>query len=155
MKKYSLLALCFAMILSLTAGPSSAQETDSCIYAPVAEHLRPRLRERLKEYVEAERAQRFERIYDLLSESDVKDLMSRGRGTKADYAAFQKGMGKYRMHIVNFVPTRIASRDDGSFIVFGQYRTDHGEAVTEGRGSLEAHWERGDWYFSEMAVEIE
>lgn len=56
---------------------------------------------------------------------------------------------------MDFVPTRVGRLGDGVFIIYGRFRDQRREVVTESEGSIEAHWERGDWYFSRMAEEVD
>jgi hypothetical protein len=155
MKNYSLLALCLILAWWLPAGRAAAQDAGPDVYNPVAEHLRSRLDARLKMFVECERTEQFERMYDLLSESEIARLKTSGRGTKADFVAAEKALGRFRLRVVDFTPDRVTRKEDGVFFIHGRIKARHGGVVTEDTGSIEARWEKDDWYFSELAIEID
>jgi len=140
-----------ALVLGTAAGRGRAFS----LYAPVPQRLRPSLDSRLKLYVELERAEQFERLYDLFSEEYITHLKTLNCGSKSEYVASERGAGRYRMVVAGFTPTSTQRVSVGVYIIFGRIKSPVGERLIEYKGSIKARRQDGDWYFSELGVEVD
>jgi len=147
-----------AFVVSAMYVPAYSQATEQKkaqkAFEVVPLHLRARLIERLNLYVEYERKQQYEKLYDLLWEYVVDpNLLSRDAYVEASKKTIAKG---YRDILLEFKPTGII---DLSVNEEGIVRYDiWGTAKAKGEGktyerdaAIEARWINGDWYFSGVA----
>jgi hypothetical protein len=155
MRRYLTSCIFLLVTVAPVLGTAAGQGRTFSVYAPVPQRLRPSLDSRLKLYVELERAGQFEGLYDLFSEAYVARLKTFNRGSKAEYVAAERGSGKYRMGVADFTPTSTRRVSAGVYIIFGRIKSPLGERLSEYKGSIEARRQRGDWYFSELGVEVE
>ena len=125
------------------------------VYAPVPLRLRPRLDERLRLYVGLERTRQYEKLYDLFSESYLTHLKTFHRGSKSEYVTSRRGMVEAGLRVVDFTPTSTQRTGDGAYIIYGRMKSRWGGSFQEDKASVEARRQNGEWYFSELSVEIE
>ena len=152
-----LLAFCVAVMFVPAYAQTKEQKKEQKVFAVVPQHLRARLIERLSLYVEYERTQQYEKLYDLLSDY-VVDPNSLSREAYVD--ASKKTIGKgYRSILLEFKPTGILDlsiADEGvvRYDIWGTAKVrDEGE-VYEKDAAIEARWINGEWYFSGVASVI-
>jgi hypothetical protein len=130
------------------------QKKEQKVFAVVPPHLRTRLIERLNLYVEYERAQQYEKLYDLLWEYVVNpNSLSREAYVDASKKTIAKG---YRSILLEFKPTDTIdlSLDDEGIVRYDIWGTakvkDEGKFYEKG-AAIEARWINGEWYFSGVA----
>jgi hypothetical protein len=147
---------CTFLLMSVTSlsGFAAGQGGKFNVYSPVPRHLRPGLDVRLKLYVELERTGQFEKLYEIFSDSYVAHLKTFNRGGMSEYVPFEKGLGKSRMEVVDFTPTSTKRVVGGVYVIFGRIKSRWGERFHEDKGSIEARRQNGEWYFSELGIEV-
>ena len=155
MRRYLIPSIFMLVTAALVLGTAAGQGRAFSVYAPVPQRLRPSLDSRLKLYVELERAEQFERLYDLFSEAYIAHLKTLNRGSMSEYVASERGACRYRMVVAGFTPTSTQRVSAGVYIIFGRIKSSIAERLSEYKGSIEARRQGGDWYFSELGVEAE
>lgn len=141
------------LLFILCSMPVHGQVKDQEAFAPVPAALRAGLVERLKLLIEYQRTQQWEKQYELLSNSSVQGE------SKEEYA--KRSRHWYREVvpedlIIDFVPkvttTREASADAGWWTIYGCAKLRRKGRTEQLHASVDAHRERGDWYFSSIGV---
>jgi len=157
MRRRRALAVTCILFVSLAHPAGAAQRRDMKVYSPVPEDQRERLDERLRLYIGFERARRFDEVYDLLSPAYLASLRSRGVADKSAYVKSLRDLGDAYLHIEDFTPytTKRAEHAAGDvYLIEGWVVSRWGKTVHRDKGSLEAHLVEGQWYFSELGLEI-
>ncbi len=151
LKSISILSLLLVMSAS-THSQSKEQVRLEKVLAPVPQHLRARLIERLNLYVEYERTQQYEKSYDLSLESVASPItLDREAYVEATKNGIAKG---YRSILLKFKPTWVIDLSvEGENLV--RYHIsgiskemDKKGKVYERETAIEVRWMYGDWYFS-------
>jgi hypothetical protein len=130
------------------------QKKEQKVFAAVPQHLRAMLVERLNLYVEYERTQQYEKLYDLLWEYVVNpNSLSREAYVDASKKTIAKG---YRSILLEFKPIDtmdLSIADEGiiSYDIWGTAKVKGEGEVYEKRAAIEARWINGEWYFSGVA----
>lgn len=125
------------------------------MYSPVPVRLRQRLDERLKLLVEYERKHPYEKVYDLFSDTYLVHLKSLKRGSKSEYIAFVNSYSKSIPEFIDFVITSVEKKGDDSYVIQGSVKSRYHNEIYFNTGGLDARWQNGDWYFSELSIQIE
>jgi hypothetical protein len=141
------LSRCVLVLLAVVAIYS--QQRDENVFKSVPLESRPRLVERLREYVTYERTRRYEKVYDLLYERNEKnagkDVYSKSRvEAEARWGVIQE-----------FTPTSILNitlneGDAPTFSVTGQAKVLLKGRTVKKEMRLSARLQDGEWYFSEL-----
>ncbi|HEY0004919.1 MAG TPA: hypothetical protein VGB17_08915 [Pyrinomonadaceae bacterium] len=137
-------------ILMLCCATALAQTMAQDVFAPVPEVRRARLIERLKLLIEYQKAQQWEKQYDLLS-----SLTTRAEGKKDFVSRTRKAYTMWgRTPLLSFEPQKVGQikvdmRRKVWFIAGCSQVLEKGRKVNK-LAFIEAYWERGDWFFSEV-----
>lgn len=149
-RQMKLRQLCLPLLV-LCCMPVYGQVKD--VFAPVPAALRVGLVERLKLLIEYQRAQQWEKQYELLSISSIQG------DSKEEYA--KRNRHWYREVvpedlILDFAPkattTHEASADAGWWTIYGCAKLRRNGRTEQLSASVDAHRERGNWYFSTIGV---
>ena len=144
-------ALMVMMVFVYGQGQSEAQK----VFDVVPEAMRARLIERLSNYTEYQRSKQYEKLYDLFSESTIKNLF-RGQSKTEFINAWQKGDNEgTSRRLIEFTPSyteKIGGENGDIYVVYGRSKfCEGGKVVEKRRTAIEAHLQNGDWYFSAPA----
>lgn len=136
-------------LATLLTGSVHAQERTENVFEKVQLELRPRLIERLKEYVTYERTRQYEKLYEFLYERNAKD------GGKEVYSKSREGAEDRRGVIQEFTPTSILDitlkeGDAPTLSLTGQAKVFLKGRTVNKELSIEARFHDGEWYFSEL-----
>jgi hypothetical protein len=115
--------------------------------------MRARLDERLKEFSSYLRTQQFDKYYDLFSASYIEELKAFNHDTKDEYLEHGKGLTKSVPPFDDFIPRSAAKTANDAYLISGEIRYGHNNEGVYNNASVEARWEKGDWYFSEFRRE--
>lgn len=145
--------LSFVLVISAsTHSQTKEQKRMEKVFAPVPLQLRARLVERLNSYVEYERTQQYEKLYDLSLESVASPItVDRDAYVEATKKGIIKG---YRSILLKFKPTwiidlSVKSENPVRYHISGiSKEKDNKGKVYERETAIEVRWIRGDWYFS-------
>jgi hypothetical protein len=149
-----LLAIFALSMFIPTYSQTKGREKEQKVLADIPQHLRATLIERLNSYVEYERTQRYEKLYDLLWEY-VVNPNDRSRSAYVD--ASKKTVAKgYRSILLEFKPTGtidLSRNDEGivSYDIWGKAKVNSEGEIYEKDAAIEARWMNGEWYFSGVA----
>lgn len=140
-------------LVALICVPTHGQGKFEDVFAGVPTTLRVDLAQRLKLLIEYQRTQQWEKHYDLLSISSTE-----GR-TKEEYARHNRHWYTEVVPddlIFDFVPRATmvheASEDAGWWTIEGCARLRRKGHIEVLYASVDAHRERGNWYFSTIGV---
>jgi len=145
--------LAFVLVIFAPAhSQTKEQKRVEKVFASVPQNLRAGLIERLQLYVEYERTQQYEKLYDLSLESvGVPITLDR----EAYVEATKKGIAKgYLSILLKFKPTwvidlSVESENLVRYHISGiSKEMDHKGKVYERETAIEVRWINGDWYFS-------
>ena len=147
---FKLRRLISCVLLLLAVATVHAQERTENVFEKVPLELRPRLIERLKEYVTYERTRQYEKLYELLYDRNDKN------GGKEVYSKSRTEAEGRRGVIQEFTPTFIVgiTLNDGdtpTFSVTGQAKAFLKGRTVKGEMSINARLRDGEWYFSELS----
>lgn len=144
--------LCLPLLV-LCCMPVYGQVKNQDVFAPVPAALRVGLVKRLKLLIEYQRAQQWEKQYELLSFS------SKQGDSKEEYAKRIRHWYKEVVPedlILDFAlkatTTHEASADSGWWTIYGCAKLRRNGRTEQLYASVDAHRERGDWYFSSIGV---
>ena len=139
--------LCGCVLLLVLVATIHAQERTENVFEKVPLELRPRLIERLKEYIRCERTRQYEKLYEFLYDRDDKgkEIYSKTRGEAED----RRGV------VQEFMPTFIldTTLDDGdapTLFLTGPAKLFLKGHIVKKEMSIEARFHDGEWYFSEL-----
>ncbi len=133
------------------------QKREQKVFAAIPENLRARLIERLKLYVEYERTNQYEKLYDLSLESVVAtNGLSRDAYVNAIKKAIDRG---YENILLKFKPTStlnitFADEEVATYQVFGMAKVRKGKDTYEITAGIDARWINEEWYFGGVGVVI-
>lgn len=138
------------VLLLLAAATVHAQERTENVFASVPLELRPRLVERLKEFVTYERTRQYEKLYELLYERDDKnagkEVYSKSRvEAEARRGVVQEFTPKFILDIT------LADGDAPILSIKGQAKVLLKGRTVKGEMSIDARFHDGEWYFSELS----
>src|ERR1700730_12699253 len=122
-------------------------------YSTVPEELRSRLDGRLKLLVENMRAERYDKTYDLFSDSYINQLKEFHRSSKAEYLAAINNMPKTIPAFDDFIPKSTVNIAADAYRISGIIVSRYNNQSFENDASIEARWQKGNWYFSEFRDE--
>ena len=146
---FKLRCLSNCLLLLLAVATVHAQERTENVFEKVPLELRPRLIERLEEYVTYERTRQYVKLYELLYDRNDtnagKEVYSKSRAE----AEARRGV------IQEFTPTFILdiTLNDGdapTLSLTGQAKVFLKGHTVKKEMSLEARLHDGEWYFSEL-----
>jgi hypothetical protein len=144
--------LCLLLVAVICAH-AQGQTKDQDIFAGVPTNLRASLGERLKLLVDYQRTQQWEKQYELLSITSTQGV------SKEEYAKRNRHWYKEVVPedlILDFAPkattTHESSANAGWWTIYGCAQLRRKGHVEELYASVDAHRERGDWYFSTVGV---
>jgi hypothetical protein len=137
---------------------AQGQESEQKVFEIVPEAARARLVERLKMYVEYQRAKDYEKFYDLLSASTIAGVY-KGQSRAEFAAAFQRGDAeKTSVRVLEFTPENIEKDTKDEVEVYNIYGTaklcQQGETVRK-QIVVAAQLQDEEWYFSTIADVLE
>lgn len=126
--------------------------TASCAnrYSAVPQPMRARLDERLKEFSSYARTEQYDKYYDLFSTSYIEEMKALHRSSKAEYLESLNGMVKSITTFDDFIPRSTTKTGNDGYRISGEIRSLYKGQSLYSNASLEARWEKGDWYFSEF-----
>lgn len=146
---FKLCRLSSCLLLLLAVATVHAQERTQNVFETVPLDSRPRLVERLGEYVTYERTRQYEKLYELLYERNDKNAGKEVYSKSRVEAEGRRGV------IQEFTPTSILgitlnAGDAPTFSLTGQ-----GKVLLKGRTvkkemTISARLQDGEWYFSEL-----
>jgi hypothetical protein len=141
------------LAIMLVAVCARGQGKEEKVFDAVPEASRARLVERLKLYVEYQRAKDYEKLYDLYTESTIKNIY-KGQSREEFAAACRKGdaLGT-SFRLVKLTPTAInKATSDGleGYDIYGDAELIQSGKLVERYVLIEAQLKNGEWYFSEV-----
>jgi hypothetical protein len=146
--KLSRLSSCMLLLL-LAVATVHAQERKENVFDSVQLELRPRLIERLKEYVAYERTRQYEKLYELLY--DLHDKNS----SKEVYLKSRVEAEGRRGVVQEFTPTFILNitlneGDAPTLSLKGEAKVFLKGRTVKKEMSINARFQDGEWYFSDL-----
>jgi len=123
-----------------------AQNRNSKIFDPIDPTLHPHLRERLKLFVEYDRAQQWEKLYDLTYKPNIRNE------TRDDFVKRQRlfsGGGTSRT--IAFTPQNTQKSPEGlsdNFLIEGCLKVNWKGRVHHWRATVDAYLVDHEWYFN-------
>lgn len=141
----------FACLLAvLLCVPAYGQADDEDVFASVPTTLRARLVERLKLLIEYQRAQQWQKQYDLLSVAATQGD-SREEHIARLNRVYAEGLGDI---LIDFTPRAVTYGSGAPFdaAIFGCVKLREKGRIVELHGSVEAYRENDDWFFSPIGV---
>ena len=138
------------VLLLLAVATVHAQERTENVFDSVPLELRPRLVERLKEFVTYERTRQYEKLYELLYERDDKNAGKEFYSKSRVEAEGRRGI------VQEFTPKFIlditlAEGDAPTLSIKGQAKVFLKGRTVKGEMSIDARFHDGEWYFSELS----
>jgi hypothetical protein len=119
-------------------------------YSAIPQPMRARLDERLKEFSSSARTEQYDKYYDLFSTSYIEGMKPLNRSSKDEYLESLKGMVKDITKFDDFIPRSTTKTSNDAYRISGEIRSLYKGQSLYSNASLEARWEKGDWYFSEF-----
>ena len=146
---FKLRRLSSCVLLLLAVATVHAQERTENVFEKVPLESRPRLVERLREYVTYERTRQYEKLYELLYDRNDKNAGKEAYSKSRAEAEGRRGV------IQEFTPTFILgiTLNDGdapAFSLTGQATVSLKGRTIKKEMSIEARLQDGEWYFSEL-----
>ena len=136
-------------LASLLAAPSSGQIKNDKKFSIVPKQLRERLVERLNLYVEYDRTEQCDKLFDLYSESFIKQQkMSKDSFVRLAESIPVSSRSVLLEYKVTSINKPSYTKEPGVFEIVGRIRISQGGRVVEGERILEARLQNGDWFFS-------
>ena len=137
------------VLVLLAVATVHAQQRVENVFKTVPLESRPRLVERLREYVTYERTRQYEKLYDLLYERNDKNAGKEVYSKSRLEAEARWGI------IQEFTPTFIVNitlneGDAPTFSVTGQAKVLLKGRTVKKEMTLNARLQDGEWYFSEL-----
>ena len=115
--------------------------------------MRARLDERLKLFVLYMRTRQFDNCYDLFSDSYIEEMKTVNIRSKSDYLARLKQLPESDPAFDDFLPLSTTKTANDSYLISGTVVSRHNNQTFETKSSLEARWQKEDWYFSEFTLD--
>jgi len=150
MKKRIMRTIIFHVLLVLfLLPPVHGQVTNTKKFSAVPKQLRERLVERFNAYIEYDRTQQNDKLYDLYSESYIKGQ----KLTKASFLEVEESIPKSsRSVLIEYRPTSVSrpyyTKESGVYEIVGRAKVQRGAKVIEEERILVASLQNGDWYFT-------
>ena len=146
---FKLRRLSGCVLLLLAVATVHAQQRTENVFETVPLASRPRLVERLREYVTYERTQQYEKLYELLYDRNDKNA------GKEVYLKSRVETEGRRGVIQEFTPTSILGitlneGDAPTFNLTGQAKVLLKGRTVKKEMSINARLQDGEWYFSEL-----
>ena len=137
------------VLLLLAVATVHAQERTQNIFETIPLESRPRLVERLSEYVTYERTRQYEKLYELLYERNDKNAGKEAYSKSRVEAEGRRGV------IQEFTPTVIIgitlnAGDPPTFSLTGQAKVFLKGRTVKKEMTINARLQDGEWYFSEL-----
>jgi hypothetical protein len=149
-----LLMFCASAMFVPVHAQTKEQKKAQKVFSAVPQHWRARLIERLHLYVEYERTQQYEKLYDLLWEYAVAPAgLSREAYVDASKKTIARG---YRSILLEFNPTDtidLSIEEEGQvrYDIWGTAKVKSEGETYEKDAAIEARWINEEWYFSSIA----
>ncbi len=148
---------CVLTILFI-ANCAYGQAVDKNVFAAIPEPLRAQLTERLKQYVEYQRTQDYEKLYSLFSKTTLERIF-KGQSLTEFVEAFRKGdEARTSVRILTFTVTNVEkTTKDGAelYNVYGNAKLCEQGELSEKQIVIGAQFENGNWYFTTLADVLE
>ncbi len=149
----ALRVILFLIVVGVASGASiNGQGENKEVLASVPVSLRQRLVERLNLLIEYQKAQQWDKQYDLLAAPVIQDDTKESHVKRLEQW-YAQGLGDI---LVGFVPRSVAvhsdSMDHGEWTLFGCAKLRKGKRIVNLSASVSAYREEGDWYFSPIQV---
>lgn len=151
--KLKISCLLIILVSSVVAGQvKNAKKFSNLRVSP---ELRQRLFERFNLFVEYERTQQFEKLYDLLP-SDVRRSVQREFyvAERQKAATLEHGYGRLLALKVNRIDRKLHDNEWVGFDVQAKLLLKNGRTYSDQPVSFVAYLQNGDWYFSMTFVEV-
>jgi len=137
------------VLLLLAFATVNAQQRTQNIFETVPLDSRPRLVERLSEYVTYERTRQYEKLYELLYERNDKNAGKEVYSKSRVEAEGRRGV------VQEFTPTSIIGTtinegDPPTFSLRGEAKVFLKGRTVKKEMSISARLQDGEWYFSEL-----
>lgn len=147
---FKLCRLSSCVLVLLAVATIHAQERTENVFDSVQLELRPRLVERLKEFVTYERTRQYEKLYELLYERDDKNAGKEVYSKSRVEAEGRRGV------VQEFTPKFIlditlADGDAPILSLKGQAKVFLKGRTVKKEMSIDARFHDGEWYFSELS----
>ena len=140
------------IVIGLFWIPMRGQAKDQDVFTPVPVILRARLIERLNLLVDYQRAQQWEKQYDLLSVLFTQGT-SKEEFVKLSRDWYAQGLGTTLLDFTpNAVVVHSGSVDHGEWTIYGCAKVREKKRIVQLYASVDAHRENGDWFFSQVGV---
>jgi hypothetical protein len=126
--------------------PVVAQTPNSKVFAPIDPTLQPHLSERLKLFVEYDRTQQWDKLYDLTYKPDIKN---EPRDQFIKRQRLFSGAGASRT--IAFTPQSTQKSPEGitdNFLIEGCLKINWKGRVRRWRATVDAYLVDGEWYFT-------
>jgi hypothetical protein len=144
-----LILLVFSIVVPF-ASIAYGQSRSEKIFDVVLVEWRPRLLERLKEYVGYESTRQYEKLYELLYERADKNASKEAYSTSRSRAEGRNGV------IQEFEPTFITNitlndGDSPTLSLIGRAKVLRRGRILQKEMTMNARLQDGEWYFSELS----
>lgn len=145
--------LCCLLLTSSLCLPFHGQVKRQGPFAEVPAPLRARLVQRLKNLIEYQRGKQWGKLYILLSVTSIQgeskeDFIKRNHHWYTEVVPDDL--------ILDFHPRNTiaheSSANAGWWVIYGCAKLREKGRIVELKASVEAHRERGDWYFSQVGI---
>jgi hypothetical protein len=146
------------LVIMLLAVYARAQGKDEKVFEVVPQQTRAQLIERLKLYVEYQRTKDYQKLYDLYTQSTIKNLF-KGQRKEEFVAAYREGDARgISFRLLEFTPTRIdktvspetSEGSDDAYSIYGDAKLWRRGETVEKPVAIEAQLKNGEWYFSSI-----
>ena len=140
------------LLMVLICMPIHGRVRRQDVFAAVPKSLRVRLSQRLKLLIRDQRTQQWEKQYDLLSE-----LYTRGKSRRQFIKELERHYGQgIGNRLLDFTPKAVVTQDEsvehGEWVIYGCAKLRESNRIVQLYASVNAHREKGDWFFSEVGV---
>ena len=141
-----------SVVLLLIAATAVGQVKDAKKFSSVPGSQRQRLIERFNLFVEYERTQQYEKLFDMLAE-DFKTIHAI---SKSRFLQDKRADEDNWDSLIEFTPRAVYQIEDKldpeRYRIVGQARFQRGGKIVQEERILRAYVENGDWYFSSWLV---
>jgi hypothetical protein len=126
--------------------PVIAQNRNSKVFDPIEPTLQPHLSDRLKLFVEYNRTQQWDKLYDLTYKPDIKNI------TREQFVKRQRLFsGKGASRTIAFTPQATQKSPEGitdNFLIEGCLKVNWKGRNHRWRATVDAYFVEGEWYFT-------
>lgn len=146
-------AVSCVVVTMMLGSAATGQERSQQAFNVVPSQSRPRLVERLRQYVEYEKTGQYARLYELLYRIDAA---SEKTTSKEMYVASRQKEEGQRGTLQEFLPTivmdlTLRDGDPPTYGIKGRTKVRRGRKTVEKEMFVYAKLQNGDWYFSEAS----